>query len=286
MTIGDEAGARTTAGEPGTATDTAPWDGATYQAVSAPQTTWGERVLSRVTLSGNERALDAGCGSGKLTASLAARLPQGMVLAVDASSSMLTEARRTLEAAGLLERVDFRQADLLRLELSPVDRVDLVFSTATFHWVLDHDALFARLFDLLRPGGRLVAQCGGAGNLRALYADAARARATPARARHFEGFAEPLYFATPEATLRRLAVAGFVDAEASLEDAPTPFAGAAAYRTFVGSVCLRHDLAALPAEMHADFLDEVTALAAQPGGGRRPYELDYVRLNLLARRPD
>jgi trans-aconitate 2-methyltransferase len=269
-----------------TATDTAPWDGATYQAVSAPQTSWGERVLGRVALSGDERALDAGCGSGKLTASLAARLPRGSVIALDASSSMLAEARRTLASAGLEDRVDFRRADLLSFALPETERVDLVFSTATFHWVLDHDGLFARLFAALKPGGRLVAQCGGAGNLDGLYADARRAREAPGRARYFEGFEEPLYFAAPEETVRRLQAAGFVDAEASLELAPTPFADAAAYRAFVASVCLRHDLAALPADRHAAFLDGVTALAATARGDRGAFELDYVRLNLSARRPD
>lgn len=261
------------------------WDGATYQAVSTPQTTWGERVLARVALAGDERAIDAGCGSGKLTVSLAARLPRGHVLGVDSSSSMLTEAAQTIARAGLTDRVGLREMDLLELTVPPPERVDLIFSTATFHWVLDHDALFARLFACLRPGGRLVAQCGGQGNLAGLYADAALARSAPERASHFEAFVEPLYFAGPEATVRALRGAGFVDVEASLELAPTPFADAAAYRAFVGSVCLRHDLAALPPGLRDGFLDDVTAMATATRPGRPPLELDYVRLNLAARRP-
>lgn len=139
-----------------TATDAA-WDGATYQRISSPQTAWGERVLARLSLRGDERVLDAGCGSGKLTRSLLAKLPAGHVVAFDNSTSMLTEARKTLAVVG--DRVTFAGGDLLAL--SVVTPVDVVFSTATFHWVLDHDLLFSRLFAALRPGGRLLAHAAG-----------------------------------------------------------------------------------------------------------------------------
>ena len=261
------------------ATDTA-WDGATYQRISAPQTAWGERVLARLVLRGDERVLDAGCGSGKLTRSLVARLPAGHVVAFDNSASMLDEAKRTL--AGEEPRVTFVQGDLLALALPPAAQVDVVFSTATFHWVLDHDALFARLFAALRPGGRLLAQCGGAGNLRALYGLAALARQTPERSPSFVGFREPLLFAGPDETAERLRRAGFVDTETSLEDAPTPFADAASFRTFVANVCLRHDLEVLPPALRDGYLDDVTARASEAAP---PHTLDYVRLNLSARKP-
>lgn len=107
------------------ATTDVAWDGATYQRISAPQTAWGERVLARLALSGDERVLDAGCGSGKLTRSLLDRLPTGHVVAFDNSSSMLTEARRTLAAYG--DRVTFVEGDLLSLALADEARVDVVF---------------------------------------------------------------------------------------------------------------------------------------------------------------
>lgn len=263
------------------ATTDAAWDGATYQRISAPQTAWGERVLARLPLSGDERVLDAGCGSGKLTASLLGRLPRGHVVAFDNSSSMLSEARRTLASFG--DRVSFVQGDLLALSLPEEAPVDVVFSTATFHWVLDHDALFTRLFAALRPGGRLLAQCGGAGNLDALYGLAARARSAPALAPSFVGFREPLMFAGSMETAERLARAGFVDIETGLEDAPTPFPDAVSFRTFIANVCLRHDLEALPAPLRDGYLDAVTRAASEAAP---PLVLDYVRLNISARRPE
>ncbi len=115
-------------------------------------------VIERLALRGDETVLDAGCGSGRVTKLLLERLPEGRVIAVDAAPSMVEEAR-----AALGPGVEVIQSDLTELELD--ERVDAVFSNAVFHWVPDHDALFARLRAALRPGGRLVAQCGGAGNV-------------------------------------------------------------------------------------------------------------------------
>jgi trans-aconitate 2-methyltransferase len=125
----------------------------------------GRDVLDRLDLNGDERVLDAGCGTGRVTAALVERLPRGEVVAVDGSPAMVEAARERLG-----DSVELRVADLLELELErPVDAIP---STATFHRVADHERLFARLRELLRPGGRLVAQCGGAGNIAALKAAA------------------------------------------------------------------------------------------------------------------
>src|SRR5918997_2223212 len=132
------------------------WDAATYERLSAPIEAMGRDVLSRLELAGDETVLDAGCGTGRVTAALVERLPRGRVIAVDGSPAMVREARKRLP-----ESVEVREADLLELELP--EPVDAIVSTATFHWILDHDRLFARLREALVPGGRLVAQCGGAG---------------------------------------------------------------------------------------------------------------------------
>ena len=121
------------------------WDAATYDRVSAPQVAWAEQVLDRLALEGHETVLDAGCGSGRVTAMLADRLPRGRVIAVDAAPSMVALAR---EALG--DRAEVHQAELTELELA--EPVDAVFSNAVFHWVQDHDALFAALYAALRAG--------------------------------------------------------------------------------------------------------------------------------------
>ena len=175
------------------------WDAVTYDRLAAPMTRWGRAVVDRLDLRGDERVLDAGCGTGKVTAMLADRLPQGEVVALDGSASMIDLARERLSG----RRVSFLVADL-RKPL-PVDPpVDAVLSTATFHWIRDHDALFANLAAVMRPGAQLAAQCGGTGNIASVEA------ALRDMGESFEG---RNHFAGPVDTRARLEAAGFIDVE-------------------------------------------------------------------------
>jgi trans-aconitate 2-methyltransferase len=240
------------------------WDAATYDRVADPQHRWGLEVLDRLPLQGDETVLDAGCGSGRVTEALAERLPDGRVVALDASATMLEAARLRLARFG--PRVDFVEADLLAP--LPVGRVDAVLSTATFHWVPDHDALFANLAAVLRPGGLLVAQCGGAGNVARF--EAAVARLVPgARGTH--------RFETAEATVERLERLGFEDVRAWLTDEPTRFEPGEPFEAFLGTVCLRQLLAGVEPTERARLVRAVADELGEP-------VLDYVRLNIVARR--
>lgn len=254
------------------------WDASTYHTVSNPHVSWGARVLDRLELRGDEEVLDAGCGTGRLTALLAERLPRGRVIALDRDAGMLERAREHLAPFG--DRVSFVQSALPAL---PLVQVDAIFSTATFHWVPDHPALFRSLCAALRPGGRLVAQCGGGANLARVIARIDAILAEPALAPAFAGFAAPWYYAGPDETRARLADAGFASIDASLELAPTPFASAEEYRQFLVSVVLVQRLAPLRDEaLRQQVVERLVGAAASD---EPPFVLDYVRLNLSARRP-
>jgi trans-aconitate 2-methyltransferase len=254
------------------------WNAHRYHDISAPQQAWGRRVLDRLTLSGDELVLDLGCGTGRLTEELQRRLPAGRGVGADRSDAMIESAAMWLcEHA---PRAAVVQADGAALPFRGV--FDAVFSGATFHWILDHGALFRSIATALKPGGRLVAQCGGAGNLARLRTRADRLRAAPPFACYFEGWTEPWYYADVESTKRKLHAAGFVDIDVWLEDAPTTFAGADEFRDFVATVCVRHHLARLPPAEQKLFLSEVTTAAAQDSPA---FTLDYSRLNIDARRP-
>lgn len=242
------------------------WNAASYDRVADPQLRWGVEVLARLPLDGGETVLDAGCGSGRVTELLADRVPEGGVVALDQSAAMLEEARRRLARFG--DRVEFVHADLGRP--LPLDRtVDAILSTATFHWVPNHDALFANLAAVLRPGGLLVAQCGGFGNIARFIEVAASVDPDFARNAH--------NFQTPEATAARLERSGFVDIQTWLSPAPTPFDTIEQLEEFLGTVCLRVHLANLPEAERRPFVHEVAT--------RMPERtLDYVRLNITARR--
>jgi trans-aconitate 2-methyltransferase len=171
------------------------------------------------------------------------------------------------------------RADLTTLALGRP--VDLVFSTATLHWIPDHERLFANLFRLLAPGGRLVAQYGGAGNLARVVDRVAAWMADPAHAPHSRGFRNSWRFGDPEETSRMLARAGFVAIDAALEPAPARFDGAAEYREFLAKVVLREHLAHLPPSIGAALVDATCDAAARDDP---PFMLDYVRLNVSATR--
>lgn len=256
------------------------WNAADYHRVSGPQVSWGQKVLSRLPLAGNERTIDAGCGTGRLTGALLERLPGGRLVAIDRSWNMLLTARANLRPA-FGSRVSFAQVALPDLPFH--GWADLVFSTATFHWVPDHDALFAGIFQALRPGGRLFAQCGGGPNLAGAHRLAEQVMAREPFAPFFAGWDGIWTFAYAEASADRLSRAGFVDVDASLEAAPTTLADEASYREFVTTVIYHPHLARLPeGDLRARWLSEVTALAAAQDP---PFTLDYWRLNLAARRP-
>jgi trans-aconitate 2-methyltransferase len=245
------------------------WDAATYDRVSAPQVEWAERVLERLPLRGDETVLDAGCGSGRVTRMLLERLPRGRVVAVDSAPTMVEHAREALDP----RRSRVLRADLTELELG--EQVDAVFSNAVFHWIADHDALFARLHVALRPGGRLVAQCGGHGNVERFHRAAKDVALEPPYAEYLAGWQGPWNFAAAGETAERLSRAGFTEIETWLEAKHTR-----AGREFVRTVTVGANLDRLPPERHDEFVDAVIEEA-----GGEPVELDYVRLNIDARRP-
>jgi trans-aconitate 2-methyltransferase len=243
------------------------WDADTYDRVSDPQFEWGLEVLERLELSGDETVLDAGCGTGRVTAKLIERLPEGRVLAVDGSEDMVEKARRALGHSA-----EVAYMDLAKLELA--EPVDLIFSTAVFHWIPDHDNLFRRLHAALRPGGRLVAQCGGEGNVAKLATAIVEVASAPDYAPHFEGMNVIWNFAAAGATEEKLTGAGFSEARCWLQPKPvTP-----EYPLeFLATVTLGPHLARLPEEKRDAFTREVAGKLGDP------LTLNYVRLNMEAR---
>ena len=159
---------------------------------------------------------------------------------------------------------------------------DVVFSTATFHWILDHDALFAELHRVLKAGGRLHAQCGGGANLRRIQSRAYELAQTPEFAAMFTNWKPATYYAEVEPTVGRLRTAGFADVDVTLEAAPFVFPNADAFATFVSTVVLRAFLARIADDSRRRrFVEQITELAAADSPA---FELDYWRLNIRAQR--
>jgi trans-aconitate 2-methyltransferase len=239
------------------------WDAGTYHRVSDIHTQWADQVLSRLDLSGSETVLDAGCGSGRVTAMLLERCAH--VVALDAAPSMVEHARATLG-----DRATVLQQNLLDLELP--EPVDAAFSNAVFHWVPDHPRLFARLHAALKPGGQLEAQYGGYGNVQRFHEAADEVGAAGPFAQYLPGWVGPWSFTTDEQAREWLEHAGFTDVSAWLEAWPMR---PREPRDYIRTVCLGHHLQRLPEELRAAYVDAVAE--------RMPEEIDYVRLNVSAR---
>ena len=249
---------------------TVDWEARDYDTVADPQEEWGREVLARLHLEGGETVLDAGCGSGRVTRLLLDRLPSGRLIGVDASPSMIDQARRAL---GEDARVELRVGDLTELALP--EPVDAIFSNAAFHWILDHDRLFARLAAALRPGGAIEAQCGGQGNVAEWKRAIEAAEGDERFSAYLRGIPPTYNFASVGDTEAKLSRAGFEGVRVWLEPkVVTPRDP----RRYVRSVGLAKHLDRLPLELRDDFVDAVL------GGMAHPLTLAYVRLNISARR--
>lgn len=222
-------------------------------------------MLGMLDLSGDEVVLEAGCGTGRDTARLLERLPDGKVIAVDASARMLEQLRVNL--AGRLDRVQTIRADLSE-PLPLRGQVDVVFSVAAFHWIRDHDALFRNLASVLRPGGMLAADCGGPGNIAEVSSAIAAVSGKPAEAGIWN-------FAAPDETARRLERAGFSNVQVEIHSEPEKFRDEVNFKAFLRTVILGSHLVGMEVANRELFVDAVAE--------RLPHRcIDYVRLTLRA----
>ena len=241
------------------------WDAPAYDTLNAPMNERGNDAVARLELRGDETVLDAGCGTGQVTATLLERLPCGRVVALDGSRQMLDAARERFDGDA---RVSFVQADLA-LPLPLEEPVDAIVSTSTFHWVRDHDALFRHLAAVLRPGGQLVVDCGGEGNIAAVLE----------LLRELGHTEHPWNYAGIEETEEQLRAAGFGEMDVRLVPRVSRFDSIEELERLFTAVALRTFVTDLgPVDGPALVHGVATRLPAP--------ELHWVRLEIVARLSD
>lgn len=137
------------------------WNAEGYANHSSPQQEWGTELFNKLSLVGNERLLDIGCGDGKITIEIAGSLPEGSIVGIDNSGEMIELARSKYPEEDF-QNVRFLQIDARNL---PFDgEFDVVFSNAALHWIQNHYPVLQGINRSIKSGGKILLQMGGKGN--------------------------------------------------------------------------------------------------------------------------
>jgi len=254
------------------------WDAQTYDKVSSNvQLGWGRKLLEKRRWIGNEIVMDAGAGSGNLTKVLADEVPQGHVYAVDADANMVQQAKSNLASC--------RNAQVVHSSMDKVSlptELDVIFSNAALHWVLDQEGVFLHLWQLLKPNGELLIDYGGHGNLERPLSVIFEIMQSEQFKEHFANWKQPWYFPKPDETERLLQKVGFKEIRVDLTSQITSFPDRQSFATFVRTVVMKPFLGYLPDTNRKERFVEVFLNDFEGHGW--PWSLEFMRLTISARK--
>jgi trans-aconitate 2-methyltransferase len=171
------------------------WDATEYARRSGLQQTMAEEVLALLDLEGSERVLDIGCGDGKITAEIAARVPRGSVVGVDASQDMISFASSHFGPT-VRPNLRFEVADARFLPFK--NEFNLVVSFNALHWVPEQDAALGSIRSAMLSDGRVLLRLVPAGERKSLENVIEETRRSSRWSAHFQGFHDPYLHLTPE----------------------------------------------------------------------------------------
>jgi len=255
------------------------WDAQTYDKVSCNvQLEWGRRLIEKRKWIGNEIVIDAGSGSGNLTKILADKVPSGQIYAVDSDPNMVEQAKSNLSA--------YRNVEVILSSMDKVNlpkKVDVVFSNAALHWVLDQESVFSHFWQLLKPNcGELLIEYGGHGNIETAVRVIFKLMQSSQFKEHFVNWKQSWYFPMADEIEGLLEKARFRDIQVNLSKRTTSFSSRNEFANFVKTVIMKPFLGYLPdVAKKEQFLDAFLKEIEQFDLG---WSLDYVRLAIFARR--
>lgn len=252
------------------------FDGEKYQKASTHQKEWGSKIIDELPIHGHERILDLGSGDGGLTQQLAERVPDGQVVGIDSSRSMIETARKSVRhnltyVVQDIDAIDYR------------NEFDIIFSNAALHWILDHDNLLERVYNALRPGGTIRFNFAGNGNCQHFFQAVREAIAMTEFAGYFTHFEWPWFMPSADQYRILLEPYPYRKLEVWLENADRCFPNEEAVTGWIDQPNLVPFLPHVPENDKRRFRDRVveraTQLTQQPNG---TYFETFRRLNVFA----
>lgn len=171
------------------------WNAAEYEHISALQKVMADEALGLLDLKGSERVLDVGCGDGKITAEIAARVPRGSVLGIDPSAKMITFAQSHW-ATSQYPNLQFLVGDARHMSFH--EEFDLVVSFNALHWVIEQDEALRSIRAAMRTGAAAQLRLVPAGSRKSLEDVIRETRQSPEWASYFPGFHPPYLHLEPK----------------------------------------------------------------------------------------
>ena len=254
------------------------FDGKQYEKASAHQTIWGEEMVMLLTLRGAEAVLDIGCGDGRVTQKIALRVPDGEVLGIDASDSMIAAAKK-YESANLHFGV------ISVNDLSFQERFDVVFSHAALHWVGNHRLILKKIYEGLRTGGYARLNFASEGAIPTLIQIIRETMCHTSYAKYFSEFVWPWYMPNLTEYQEIISQSSFREAQIIEERKERLFPSGDSLIKWIDQPCLVPFLAAIGDENKQVFrdivIDQMLHRTRQAQGG---FLEQFHRLDILIRK--
>jgi trans-aconitate 2-methyltransferase len=257
------------------------WHASDYHRESSLQQAMAAEQLARLTLDGCERILDVGCGDGRITAAIAARVPCGSVLGVDPSRDMIAFATHNFGPPAH-PNLGFEVADARRLPYR--DEFDLVVSFNALHWVPEQAAALQSIRAALKPGGRALLRMVSRGPREALEDVIEEVRKQERWASHFAGFRQPFAHFTLDEYRALAEQAGLQVVHLTAEDKAWDFQTRAAFAAFARATFVEWTQHLPKSEWESfitDVLDRYQTVAASNASEANTFKLYQMEVELL-----